>query len=454
MNVPAAGPIIRKTHGLCPECLLCVPAEVREEKNAIFLVRTCREHGESRTFLSAHPDYYRDLNRYYFSVMRKSHPQRDFIVRMTERCNLDCPICLAGANQDVLADFTLDEFRRLVRRFKGVKLDLMGCEPTEMESLPDILREGKKSGNVNALHSNGIALADFGYAQRLKKTGLDEVHLQFDGFDDEAYRIIRGRPLLDLKLKACDNLAKLDIAVDLVMVLLAGVNEKEIAPVIDFGIARPNVKEVFFLGCRMLGRAAQGFDDVQLLPDQVIDMVAKATGDRVSRERVRRFQKLYFALLSIFGVRKCFYIQHYLILRNRDGGYETIDDVIDMKGLEPHLEKFRERRERGDWKAAPGLALRAISFFLNRKALGLMMEFLALSLMMVFGFNLRRVRRRAVMLGYITACDPLIYDTDIAENCGKGEISRDLGVQETGATANVLREHRWRNQPCASSHPS
>jgi hypothetical protein len=436
---------IRTTHAICPACMKCVPAQVREEEGEIRLVKECPVHGISRVFLSSHPDYHRDLDRFYFSVMRRSHPQRDYILRLTERCNLECPICLAGANQDVLADFSLDDVRRLTRRYRRTKFDLMGCEPTLMDSLPDIIREIAASGNISALHSNGLALEDPAYVARLKAAGLDEVHLQFDGFDDEAYRTIRGRHLLEGKRKAFANLAEHRIPVDLVMTILAGVNEKEILPVLEFGLRHPNVKEVFFLGCRMLGRAAGGFEARQLLPDQVIDLLERATAGRIHRDDVRRFQKLYFALLAVFGVRKCLYIQHYLLLRNRDGSYRTLSECIDLKRLEPALERFRQRMDHGRRRtAAAGLLWDGLPVLLAPRALPLMSEFGALLLLMALGFNLRRVRRRSVLLGYITACDPLIYDTAVAENCGKGEVSRDLGIQESGALANVLREHRWR----------
>lgn len=441
-----AGPgAIRATHALCPTCLRSVPAEVREEDGKVRLVKQCPVHGVSRVFLSSHPDYTRDLNRFYFSVMRRSHPQRDYILRLTERCNLECPICLAGANQDVLADFSLEDVRRLTRRHRRTKFDLMGCEPTLMDTLPDIIREIAASGNISALHTNGLALEDPAYVARLKAAGLDEVHLQFDGFDDGAYRTIRGRPLLEGKRKTLENLAAQRIPVDLVMTILAGVNEKEILPVLEFGLRQPNVKEVFFLGCRMLGRAAGGFESQQLLPDQVIDLLEGATGGRIRRDDVRRFQKLYFAMLSVFGVRKCLYIQHYLLMRGRDGAYRTIAEALDLDRLEPALERYRERVERGGRRgAAVRLALECLPLLLAPRALPLLGEFAALTLLMALGFNLRRVRRRSVLLGYITACDPLIYDADVADNCGKGEISRDLGVQESGALANVMREHRWR----------
>jgi hypothetical protein len=436
--------VIRRTHALCPQCLRCVPAEVQEHERRIWLVKRCGIHGESRAFLSDHPAYYRDLNRFYFGVMRRSYAQRDYILRLTERCNLECPICLAGANQDILADFTVADVRQLVRRLRGAKLDLMGCEPTLLPDLPEILRVIRQSGNISALHTNGIALADFAYVQRLQQAGLDEVHLQFDGFDDEVYRVLRNKPLLEIKRKAFANLERLGIPVDLVMTVLAGVNEKEILPVLQFGAEHANVKEVFFLGCRMLGRAVGRFEQAQLLPDQVIDLLAQATQGRISRERVRRFQKLYFTLLSIFGVRKCLYIQHYLLFRCRSGSFVALDELVNMGRLERICERFRVRREQEHWTATPLFFLESLPVVMNVKTLGLLRELLMLSLLMMLGFNLRKVRKRSILLGYITACDPLIYDTAVAENCGKGEISRDLGFQEAGALANVMREHRWR----------
>jgi hypothetical protein len=94
----------------------------------------------------------------------------------------------------------------------------------------------------------------------------------------------------------------------------------------------------------------------------------------------------------------------------------------------------------------PRFCLEAVPCFLHPRALKMAAEFAALGMLMMFGFDLKRVRKRSILLGYITACDPLIYDAGIAENCGKGEISRDLGIQESGALANVLREHRWRGR--------
>ncbi|MDD5630334.1 MAG: radical SAM protein, partial [Elusimicrobia bacterium] len=289
MSADSDGSLIRETRGVCPQCLQPAAARIREMDGGVWLVKSCAEHGDSRAFLSADPAYFRDLYRFYSSVMPRSLPQRDYIIRLTERCNLACAICLAGANQDVLPDLTAADVRRLVQGRRGQKLDLMGCEPTVLADLPEMVRVIVQSGNIAALHTNGIALADRDYARRLKDAGLHEVHLQFDALDDGVYQVIRGRPLLETKLRALDNLSELGIPVDLVVTVLAGVNEKELLPILEFGAKRANVKEVFFLGCRPLGRAASGFEARQLMPDQVIDLLAAATGGRISRDKVRRF---------------------------------------------------------------------------------------------------------------------------------------------------------------------
>ena len=446
MNTIPQQPVLRKTTGLCSACLRAVPAEVREEDGAIRLVKICREHGETRALLSEHPSDFREIHDFFFDVMDRPLPQRDFILRLTERCNLNCPICLAGANQDILPDMTPADIRRLVSSCRGRKFDLMGCEPTVMQDLPEIIGILRETRNIAALHSNGLELADRAYLQTLKKAGLDEVHLQFDGFDDRAYEVIRGRPLLDTKLKAMDNLSALAVPVDLVMTVLAGVNEQEMLRVLEFGLKRENVKEIFFLGCRMLGKAAAGgrFESAQLMPDQVIDLLDRATGGRIARANVRRFQKLYYTFLSVFGVRKCMYVQHYLVFRDARRGYITVDEVLDMPRLDRALERFRKRRRK--WRKASVLllALESMPVFLAPRCLRYAADLAAMNLMMALGFNLRRARSKGVMLGYITACDPLIYDAAVAEQCGKGEVSRDLGFQEAGALANVMREHRWR----------
>ena len=62
------------------------------------------------------------------------------------------------------------------------------------------------------------------------------------------------------------------------------------------------------------------------------------------------------------------------------------------------------------------------------------------------GFDLSATTGKNLIIGYITACDPYIWDRDVARFCGKGEIASDVGIHESGADANVDRERFWKER--------
>ena len=107
---------LRETRGTCPECVRVVPATVLEDGGRVFIEKRCPEHGANRALISIAPDYYEELSRYFFSVMGESLPQRDYILRLTARCNMSCPICLASANDFVEEDLPVQKVRELMSR--------------------------------------------------------------------------------------------------------------------------------------------------------------------------------------------------------------------------------------------------------------------------------------------------------------------------------------------------
>jgi uncharacterized radical SAM superfamily Fe-S cluster-containing enzyme len=73
------------------------------------------------------------------------------------------------------------------------------------------------------------------------------LYFQFDGFDSETYRIIRGEPdILAEKLLALDRLAAIGLVVTLVPAIERGVNQHEIGRIIDFAIKHPAVRGINF----------------------------------------------------------------------------------------------------------------------------------------------------------------------------------------------------------------
>lgn len=439
--------LLRATESVCPECLQRVPARLVEEGGCVYLRRTCSRHGAAQCLLSEHAWYYAALDRYFFSVADSSAPpQRDYLVRMTERCNLQCPICLAAASPKdrppPVPDLDLNCLEAFLdRRPRGrLKIDLISAEPTLREDLPEVIRAVKRRGHIVALHTNGIRLADPGYCRRLREAGCDEVHLQMDGFDDEAYLKIRGARLTRNKLRVLANLEEIGFPTDLVMVIMPNTNEDEIPRVLEYCRDRPFIRELFFLGTRALGNF-RGAAEL-LMPDQVIDLVEERTGGLCDRRAVFRFQKLYFALLWLLGVRKCLYVQHYLLIRRPGRGWVPIADLFDWDELERVLDDL-PRVRRGSWLQRAWWIVRLATALASPRALPYAADFLALLVRLKTGWALKRLPGRVLVLGYITACDPLNIDYQVAEHCGKGELSVDVGLHESGAHANIERERLW-----------
>jgi molybdenum cofactor biosynthesis enzyme MoaA/iron-sulfur cluster repair protein YtfE (RIC family) len=457
--VPSGPPktrVVRETQGTCSTCLERVPAAVLVREGTVLLEKRCPVHGPTEQLLSRRPERWVELDRFYFSVMDESHPQRDFIVRMTERCNLACPICLAKANTEDTPDLDLSGLETLLSERRGVKIDLMAAEPTLREDLEDWVRRVKASGNIAALHTNGIKLADRAYAERLRDAGVDEVFLQFDGLDEEANKVLRGRPLLKARKAALRNLHDLGIATSLIVVIARGLNESQVGETFRFALEPGNehIREVFFLGLRNLGSARESgaLAGQQLMPDEIIELLT-AQEPAIRPDDVHQFNLAYFAMLSAFKVKKCLYVQHYLVARDGQGGFKPISEIVDLPGLAKAAVRYSVRRKQHPTLARAGFGASIVKAGLRPGALRMASDLVRLESLFASGMNLREVPPRFLLIGFITACDPDNFDAQVAVNCGKGELSADGGFIDSGAVANVLREARFAKEGRAPGTP-
>ncbi len=443
--------VIRHTRGRCPTCVTDVPGRVVRDAHEARLEKLCPTHGYSAQVLSRAPDDWEKLDRIYFRMNAESYPQRDYIVRMTEKCNLDCPICLAKANTESTPDLGLDRLKELLAGRRGIKIDLMAAEPTLREDIEEWVRTVKAAGCIAALHTNGLKLADRKFAERMKAAGVDEVFLQFDGQDDDANVVLRGRKLNKARMATLKNLRELGIATSLIVVIAKGVNEAEVSRTVEFAMQPENrfIREVFFLGLRMLGSARKAVNkdgsslgDAMLMPDEIVDLLS-AQRPEITRENVREFNELYFAMLSAFHVKKCLYVQHYMMVRADAGGGKPISEYLDLAGLARSAERYADMVDAHPAVARAGLLASIARHGLTRKTLPLVADFARLERLFASGMNLTEVPDRFLLLGFITACDPHNFDAAVAVNCGKGELSSDGGFIESGAVANVCREARF-----------
>jgi uncharacterized radical SAM superfamily Fe-S cluster-containing enzyme len=277
--------------------------------------------------------------------------------------------------------------------------------------------------------------------------------LQFDGFDAEATRWLRGRgDLVPIKLQAIRNLREVGLATNLTVVVAHGLNEPQISEVLRFALQPENdhIREVFFLGLRILGslrdalrREGKLDAEAAVMPDETLQMLVDQWPEQFNRDDIRTFNKLYFALLSTFKVKKCLYVQHYLALRDGRGGLIPFRDLVDMRRLDRAADRYAAQLPKNPTLARARFLASLVHQAVGRPMWPVILDFLRLQLLFRTGMKLDEVSRKVVMLGFITACDPYNFDEQVAVNCGKGELSMDGGFIDSGAVANMLREARF-----------
>lgn len=276
--------VIGKTTSVCPVCLRPISAEkVVGEDGCIYLEKACPEHGKWRTLI-----WEDSAESYAAWAARDCHtpPALPFakqaqkgcpndcglcsnhkqatccvLLELTNRCNLTCPVCFASAGAGKEQDLSLEEIARqydhLMAHGGPYNIQLSGGEPTMRDDLADIIALGREKGfTFFQLNTNGVRLAEeAGYADELAAAGVSTVFLQFDGLDDDIYRVLRGRALKNLKLQAIENCSRAGLPVVLVPTVAKGVNDHALGEIIRFALEHaPHVRGVHIQPMSFFGR--------------------------------------------------------------------------------------------------------------------------------------------------------------------------------------------------------
>lgn len=302
-----------KTESVCPICLRRVDAFRVVKEDVVFLKKTCPEHGSFETpiwrgnvelilktpqRIPAHPVNPSTQVREGCPLdcgLCPEHRQQPCCVlfEVTQRCNLVCPICFASAGgSSSIEDPDLAQieswFDLLLSAGGPFNIQLSGGEPCLRDDLPEIISIGRKRGfTFFQVNTNGLRIAsDPTYLSKLKDAGLSTVYLQFDGTEDNIYKVLRGMPLLEIKKKAIEQCRKYNIGVVLVPTIKPGVNDRDIGNIIRFALANhPVVRGVHIQPISYFGRFANipSNSDRITLPE-VIDAIHHQTGGLIPRE--------------------------------------------------------------------------------------------------------------------------------------------------------------------------
>lgn len=277
--------VLSMTQAACPVCRAIVPAKVVSDGRDVYLQRFCAAHGESRSFVRANVGDYLQTLRY---VKPASLPEAFFgdagapcpegcgmcerheqhlcmpIVEITSRCNLACPVCInSSGGGGVRADLTPRQFAGILDRILTAErqidvLNLSGGEPLLHPQLLEIVDEALARHEIVrvSLSTNGLLLLQRpALVDELARRNV-VVSLQFDGFDDGAYSLLRGRPLLQDKLRILERLGEAGITTTLTMTVAGGVNERQIPAMLDCLFSTAYVVSLMLQPVAFAGRAA------------------------------------------------------------------------------------------------------------------------------------------------------------------------------------------------------
>ncbi len=307
-DAPPLG-IPRTTDSLCPRCvpeirsaivngetdvseLLSgkpgeIKADIVEEDGRILMRKVCEKHGPFEDVLSTNPDFTRHIEKLFFGrdfrITNDENIHRHgsstikygrgsvLTVDLTNRCNMMCNPCFMDANQvGYVHEPDFAEVKAILDRAVSFKprrqviILFSGGEPTITPHFLEAIAYAKKIGFYRILAAtNGIRFAQsLDFTRQAHEAGLHGAYLQFDGTTNEKNRHRGVGNLLDVKLQAIENMAKVCMKTTLVTTIVNTINNDAVGPIVEFAARNiDKVQTVVFQPVSFTGRDEEISDE-------------------------------------------------------------------------------------------------------------------------------------------------------------------------------------------------
>ena len=291
----AATGLPKKTKSICPECGKILEATIFEKDGKVFMEKECPEHGKFCDVYWSDAAKYLEAEKYAKDGTGLKNSMDENLkdgenvnvvidgekvemlsptalanIDLTNRCNMNCPICFANANDaGYVYEPDFDTVCKMLDALRGEQpikctaVQFSGGEPTVYPRLVDVIKAAKERKFAQVqIATNGIVFSShYDKLKECAQAGLNTVYLQFDGMDDDIYMRSRGRKMMDVKKGVIANLKKLKQetghcpSVVLVVTTVRGLNDNQIGDILRFAIQnRDVVRGVNFQPVAFTGR--------------------------------------------------------------------------------------------------------------------------------------------------------------------------------------------------------
>jgi uncharacterized radical SAM superfamily Fe-S cluster-containing enzyme len=271
----------KNTKSVCPECGMVLVAELRDEGGKVYMDKTCPKHGRYHDVYWSDTELFIRAEKFAHDGIGLINPadknmkagEKVYIyigdekvelltcsalanVDLTNRCNMNCPICFANANQqgyvyepDYEAIVKMLDALRAEEPIKCTAVQFSGGEPTIHPDFIRIIKAAKERNfaQVQAA-TNGIVFAkNYELLKDASEAGLNTIYLSFDGVSDDVYLQARDRKMFKVKKDVIENCRKLKAEVGkcpsivLVPTIVRGMNDHQIGDMVKFSFDNSDV---------------------------------------------------------------------------------------------------------------------------------------------------------------------------------------------------------------------
>jgi 7,8-dihydro-6-hydroxymethylpterin dimethyltransferase len=269
---PNARVLPKTVQTLCPECCAIIAGRYFIEDGMVWIEKSCPQHGYYRDIINRDARLYLKAAHWSFEeragVCNPHRPAETLCpadcglcgrhqsgsclanIDLTNRCNLNCPVCFANANAakyvyepDFEQIVAMLQALRDLRPTPGTAVQFSGGEPTVHPKFLEVVSQARRMGFSNIqIATNGLKLANPDFARQCKDAGLHTLYLQFDGLDPAIYQQVRGRAdLLDQKMRVVENCRRSEIKICLVPTIIRTVNDHQVGPIFQFAAENADV---------------------------------------------------------------------------------------------------------------------------------------------------------------------------------------------------------------------